>query len=241
MKLTRKNFLIQAKYADLRESASELEEFFLGFGAELYISKSQIVEYDRALLKRVQGLMRKKHLPLQIHAPIAPLERALYEKVALLSKDLKVAKVVAHAEASDSVSLWKEMLLLLREYGISVNIENHAEEYPDSIVGLYKKINSKTTALCLDPGHVNAFGKIGILEWLQKYPSGSLREVHLADNKGDDDTHLALGKGNIDIKAFFRALENRKEKITFVLEPKEREGAKESILFLRKNGFLEEK
>ena len=238
MQLNKQNLLIQAKYADLCENEAGLEEFFLGFGAELYMRGSAIEQYDVAIIKRMRLFIEKNRLPLQLHAPIASLDYSLYEKVVRLCKELNIITIVSHAEASDDVFLWKEISSLLARNGISMNLENHSEEYPDPIIELYKRINSKNVHLCIDPGHVNAFGKIGVCEWLEKYPLGALREVHLADNKGDSDAHLPLGRGNVDIKAFFLALEKRKEKIIFNLEPKKRIEAKESLLFLRENGFL---
>ncbi|MBL7158117.1 MAG: sugar phosphate isomerase/epimerase [Candidatus Omnitrophica bacterium] len=238
MYLTKQNFLIQAKYAGFCENEAGLEESLLGFGAELYMRSSAIEQYDAGIIKRIRLFIEKNRLPLQLHAPIVPLDYSLYEKVVRLCKELNINTIVSHREASDDVFLWKEISLLLARSGLRVNLENHCEGYPDSIVELYKRINLENVGLCIDPGHVNVFGKIGILEWLEKYPQGALREVHLADNEGDRDTHLPLGRGNIDIKAVFKALEKRNEKIVFVLEPKKKIEAKESLIFLRKNGFL---
>jgi len=238
MYLTKQNLLTQVKYANLLESEERLEERFLGFGAELYFKPREIGQYNTGITKRILEFVKKNHLPLQLHAPIAPLDCDLYEKVTHLSKELDIRTVVAHAEASEDVFLWKEISNLLARNSISLNLENHNESNPDPIISLYKNIGLKTVGLCVDPGHVNAFGKIGILEWIGKYPGGSLKEVHLADNLGDDDTHLPLGEGNIDIKALFETLEKRSENITFVLEPKSLAGARHSLEFLRNNKLL---
>ena len=75
--------------------------------------------------------------------------------------------------------------------------------------------------------------------WLGKYPAGSIKEVHLADNKGDDDTHLPLGEGTIDFVDFFKIFTARNEDCVFILEPRNLNEAVKSISFLRKGGFIE--
>ncbi|MGB2705979.1 MAG: sugar phosphate isomerase/epimerase family protein [Candidatus Omnitrophota bacterium] len=261
MRLSKKNFLIQVKYSDL-VSDTDIERYFLGFGGELYLSPEEIDNYDHLITARIKTFVKKNRFPLRLHAPITDIDysrihatissmQSLYNKIFKLCKALDIDAVVAHAEFNrnaefpvvkqfeNAVSLWRILNAGLSVHDIHLNIENHSEVEPDYLIGIMEKIGSPYFGMCVDIGHSNAFGKIEMKAWLGKYPAGSIREVHLADNAGDDDTHLPLGEGNVDFPAFFEALEARRDVCVFVLEPRDIREAQKSLSFLRKAGFLE--
>jgi sugar phosphate isomerase/epimerase len=53
------------------------------------------------------------------------------------------------------------------------------------------------TKLCLDIGHCNCFAEFSAIEFLERYKERVIH-IHLHDNDGIEDSHLAPGKGNID-------------------------------------------
>jgi len=255
MKLDKENFLVQVKYSDLASDA-DMGRYFPGFGGELYLNAAEISNYDPALIKGIKAFVKRNRFPLRLHAPITDIDysrihpaisgmQSLYNRVFKLCRCLDIHSVVAHAEFpvkkqfKNAVSLWRVISAGLSVHDIGLNIENHCEAEPDSLIGLMKEVDSPYFGMCVDIGHSNAFGKTGMEAWLEKYPAGSIREAHLADNAGDDDTHLPLGKGNIDFEAFFRALEARGDACTFVLEPRDVGETEKSLSFLRKAGLLE--
>ena len=263
MKIKKENFLIQVKYSDLLSDPGNIDRYFLGFGGELYFSTEEIANCDSRIIDEIKTFIKKNSLPLNLHAPIpdidyskpkdtASLMRSLYEKVITLCKDLNVNSIVAHAELNynidfpideqlkNAVDLWGILCGECAANKIAINVENHCEIKPDHLIELRRKIGSRNFGLCIDVGHCNAYGRLNIEGWLREYPVGSIREIHLADNVGDDDTHLPLGRGNIDLEAFFKHFAKRDEKAIFVLEPRNVEEAEESLAFLKKKGFLVE-
>jgi sugar phosphate isomerase/epimerase len=80
-------------------------------------------------------------------------------------------------------------------------------------------------------GHVQAFGGGNFQEWLTEL--GSLvGQLHLHDNHGDHDEHLALGQGIIPlprIMSFFAA-QNQAPLLT--LEPHQEDSLAPSLEFL---------
>ncbi len=60
---------------------------------------------------------------------------------------------------------------------------------------LLGEINTSYVGTCLDTGHAQLAGEMGIV--IQKL-SGHLKMVHVNDNRGDRDAHLVPGDGNID-------------------------------------------
>lgn len=263
MKIKKENFLIQTKYSDLVLDAGNVDRYFLGFGGELYLSAEEINNYDSRIIGGIKDFTQKNHLPLRLHGPIAkidysqiqstiPLMQSLYANTIKLCKILGINHIVTHAEfdysidfpvnkqLENAVSLWHVLCDDLSVNNIYINIENHCEIKPDHLIMLLEKINSPHFGMCVDIGHFNAFSDLGTKKCLAKYPIGSIKEVHLADNEGDDDTHLSLGEGNIDFASFFKILEKRSEDCVFILEPRNIAEAKKSLSFLRKEGFLVE-
>ncbi|HPA56953.1 MAG TPA: sugar phosphate isomerase/epimerase family protein [bacterium] len=53
------------------------------------------------------------------------------------------------------------------------------------------------TKFCLDIGHCNCFAGFSAVEFIERYKE-RVMHIHLHDNDGIEDSHLAPGKGNID-------------------------------------------
>lgn len=263
MKLRKDNFLIQLKYSDFKEEFKKREILSLGFGLELYFDNKELSGYDNLLIKKLQKIVIDQEIPLRLHAPIKKINyldpardisgiRLLYQDVIDACKLLNISNVVTHAELNEkdiypekniyenALNIWKELSCTLKEEGIRLVVENHFEQDPDFIIRLINDIKLTSAGLCVDVGHVNAFGKIGILEWIKKCPNALLKEIHLADNNGDDDTHLPLGDGNIDFKSIFDRLRTINQKCIFVLEPKTPSDVKRSIEYLRNLKLFDE-
>ena len=65
----------------------------------------------------------------------------------------------------------------------------------DDFSFLFKHLNSDHFFFCLDTGHANVAE--GVIPYINQF-GPKLRSVHFHDNYGDDDTHLPIGKGNIN-------------------------------------------
>jgi len=62
-----------------------------------------------------------------------------------------------------------------------------------------------------------------------------LGELHLHDNCGKQDEHLAMGKGNIDFQRIFKHLKDRRKDLpTITLEPHKEEDLWLSLEYLEK-------
>ena len=263
MKIDRKDFFIQVKYADLIVDRENIRKYFFGFGGELYLSAEEITGYDPQIIDDIKSFVRNNRLPLCLHAPISEIDysqvrdtasymQSLYRKVIRLCKALNINHVVAHAEFNyhtgfpidrqfeNAVLLWRALCDEFKINDIHINIENHNEREPDYLIMLMEKISSPYFGMCVDIGHFNAFSNLPLKKCLEKYPVSSIKEVHLADNKGDGDTHLPLGDGNIDFVSFFEIFSKRGERCAFVLEPRDIKEAQKSLSYLREKGFLVE-
>lgn len=251
------------KYSDLLADIKNIDKYFLGFSGELYFNPEEIISYVPQVINNIKSFVKSKHFQLRLHAPIIEIDysqiqntitniQSLYSKVFQLCKVLDINSVVAHVEFDyqndflmgkqfeSAYFLWRILCDQFSADNILINIENHCEIEPDYLIMLRERINSPYLGLCVDIGHFNAFGNLTPKKWLEKYPIGSIKEVHLADNEGDGDSHLPLGDGNIDFTSFFGMLSERNERCAFVLEPRNLREAQKSLSFLRKEGFIEQ-
>jgi sugar phosphate isomerase/epimerase len=81
-------------------------------------------------------------------------------------------------------------------YGIKVAFENIYDAAPDDLAGLLDLVDSTNAGICLDIGHFNVFSKQPLERWLEIL-GPHIFELHLHDNDGSADQHLALGDGRI--------------------------------------------
>ena len=261
MSIKKENFLIQVKYSDFLENNKIIKEHSFGFGGELYLSPSEILDYDPNVIEDIRLFAKNENIPFKLHAPIIEIEyskkdetlqnlRLLYTEVIGVCKILDIDHVVAHAEFKldteniqskefkNAMIIWDDLCKELSLNNINISLENHFEKTSDSLIKLKKSIKCDNLYMCLDVGHANAFGTNDIEKWIESYPKGSIDEIHLADNMGDDDTHLVLGAGNIDFEKVLTLLDKRKEKLIYVLEPKKVEDVAPSLEFLKKINFF---
>jgi sugar phosphate isomerase/epimerase len=69
---------------------------------------------------------------------------------------------------------------------------------------------------------MNAFSDTTMQHWLKDLGT-FVKEVHLHDNDGTRDDHLAIGAGNIDFEPLFEYMEVNRLRPIFTLEPHKKE------------------
>ena len=109
-----------------------------------------------------------------------------------------------------SIDFWAWMAAKLAENSSRLMLENVYEDGPDDIQLLFKSLHNAGVGFCLDAGHAVAFGQSGIGPWL-KVLGPHLGQLHLHDNLGNCDDHLAIGSGSIDFNIIFEFLKKSKQ------------------------------
>jgi sugar phosphate isomerase/epimerase len=80
----------------------------------------------------------------------------------------------------------------------------------------------------LDIGHHHVFGKKPLKEWVETLGK-KIMELHLHDNNGEEDTHLAIGKGNADFASLFQLIKENGLSPIITLEPHEEDTLWQSL------------
>ena len=190
-------------------------------------------EVHPKVLEAVSGVSaRILHAPFNELFPCAidKKARALaadrYRQTIELAKRYGATKVVIHGGynpwiyypvwyVEQSISFWKEFLK--EDPGVELVLENVLETEPEWLLDIVKGVDDPHLRLCLDVGHVNAYSKIPVLDWLKQW-APHLSHFHIHNNDGTADQHKALPDGTIPVKELLRQIDQYCPHGTITLE-----------------------
>ena len=201
-----------------------------GLNPEIGIDAGAIERYSPQDFAEVAEALRRHRLTVTLHAPFVDLSagssdpairavtRRRFDELIDLVPLFRPATVVAHAGydwqryeyfrgvwLDHSVTFWSAVAERLNREGCRLMLENVYEQGPNEIIELFDRLRSHGVGLCLDCGHLTAFGRTPIEAWLRVL-GPFIGQLHLHDNGGKKDDHLALGRGRIDFRPLFAFL-----------------------------------
>lgn len=195
--------------------------------------------------------------PITMHGPFLDLSPASpdpgvreltlhrYRQALHIAAQLKAESIVFHTQYNPNVKeqayltnwitanarFWTDLLPEIEASETCVVLENMWDHRPDHIASLLAEVNSPRLNFCLDASHAHLFSEVSLSEWVSVL-GDSLTYVHLSDNRGQWDDHIALGEGEVNISALLTAIEQRALSPWFVLEISSFEAAMHSLQFL---------
>jgi len=217
---------------------------------------------DRFTVSKVEAIVRPLHdcgLTITVHAPfmdlspgspdpqIRALTRQRLEKLLGLMPVLSPKTVVCHTGYDhrrywhmrdiwirNSLETWTWFGQEIRDLGAVMMLENVYERGPDDMLCLFERFQELEVGFCLDTGHQAVFSNAPLEEWIDAM-GPYLGQLHLHDNLGMRDDHLALGRGNIDFHKLLDLLVSiEKFPQIITLEPHEKEAFWESLEYLER-------
>lgn len=133
--------------------------------------------------------------------------------------------------------VWEEVNGAADEEGVEVCFENSYEPTAEFFADLFNTFADDRTRMCFDPAHVHLYSRDGQSAWV--ITMGHLiTHLHLNDNGGVSDDHMALGEGEIPYATILPDICGACLDSTVVLEMQS-DKALQSIRFLRSIGLLE--
>lgn len=132
---------------------------------------------------------------------------------------------------------WFAAELQLR--GARLVLENTYETDPGLHLALLDRLKPCNVGFCLDTGHSNAFGKQPLETWLESGLLPYLAEIHLHDNHGESDAHLAPGSGSVNFAPLLKYLRTmpRQNWPLITLEPHEKPDLLLALKFVKNKLF----
>ncbi len=130
-----------------------------------------------------------------------------------------------------AAATYRELGTQAAGHGVRVMLENVYERDPGLIREAIRRIDLANVRVCLDVGHLNAFGGGDFQGWLETlWPI--IGHLHLHDNLGTLDDHQALGTGNIPLQFVLTFLAARGVRPLITLEPHQEGSLTPSLEYL---------
>ncbi len=223
------------------------------------------VLYDEPLAEfaRIAAILKKEGLACTLHAPFHDLIPGALDPGVLTATRGKLRKafelipvfeprsIVCHLnfEAdkhggareerwfAHSLATWQGLLAIAAAHATPMMLENTYEKSPIQLKRMLTALASPLARFCLDVGHVTAFARNSWRDWLPELAPW-LGQLHLHDNDGRTDAHLAVGEGIFDFKGLFAFLRDQGLSPLVTLEPHHQAGLSTSLASLDRMEFF---
>ena len=189
--------------------------------------------------------------PMAIEPLVVDVAYRRYAQTLEYCRRFGASKMIVHANYDENlyfpqwfinrhIDFWKKFLAE-HDDDITICVENVKEEDPELILGILRGVDDPRLKMCLDVGHAN-LSSIAPTDWLRTCAS-FISHYHIHNNFGAPkegrrswgDRHLALGNGNIDMKALLTLAEELTPDATAAIESYDPES---SVQWLKDNGFI---
>jgi len=209
---------------------------------EIGIDGDIIDTHSKKELSEIASLLKQEGLLITLHGPFYDLVPGGMDKKILKTTRERLKQtfdlipvfepisIVCHTgydknryhEVEDewlatAIDTWRPIVKDLEGTRTTLVLENVYEKKPALLQKLLRGLNSEKAGFCFDAGHMNVFSKTDMEDWLTALGS-FVKELHLHDNNGTWDDHMAIGTGNIDFESLFRYVEENHLKPIITIE-----------------------
>ena len=165
--------------------------------------------------------------PSAIDPKVKAIAAERYRQVIQVAKGYGIKKIVVHGGynpriyfpiwyTEQSVLFWKEFVQEIPEDMVFC-LENVFEEEPAMLTEIIRQVNDPRIRMCLDVGHVNAYSKISVMEWLESC-ADLTEHFHIHNNDTSRDAHGQLMDGTIPMKELLAVIDEKCPNATLTLE-----------------------
>ena len=228
-----------------------------GFAGWEIVSDGNYRLDDPACYRRIEDVLASTNLKTTVHAPYGDLNLATLNDPIWRESIRQISTCIEHASTiSDRVTIhpgymspvgklmpqkvWNLQKDALRQIGrvavehnMTACLENMISmkeflcRFPEELIGMTEGIEG--IGMTFDFGHANTVGKVQ--EFLPYV--GRAKHIHIHDNHGESDEHLALGEGTINWAVVGSEIARRYKGIA-VIEGRSVEEGKKSLVVFRK-------
>lgn len=176
--------------------------------------------------------------PLSLHGPFLDLNPAAFDskiravtmtrfrQAYEIAAELQAEKIIYHSGfipgiyylegwAERAAEFWNDFLPGKTE--IPVLMENVLDPKPEEFAKVAELVEQENFHFCFDIGHANCYSRSGVFDWIH-WLSGKITHVHIHDNNGERDAHMALGDGDIPYPAVVETIKAWAQDVTCTIE-----------------------
>lgn len=227
-----------------------------GLNPEIGLDAASLERFSRADFQRVADQLHRAGLSITLHAPFQDLlpgaldarilaaTRARLQDAFDLLDIFQPRSIVCHIgfEArhytgveevwlAHSLATWEPLAAQAARSDTLVALENVYETDPGLIRRLFAALQAPNIRFCLDVGHLQAFGGGDFSTWLAEL-GDLVGQLHLHDNHGTGDEHLALGQGIVPLPLVLSYFAARDRAPIITLEPHHEKSLQPSLAYL---------
>ena len=189
-------------------------------------------------------------IPFSVDERIKQISRLRIDQSIAAAKQMGAKAVVFHTGynprlnsaayvekwVKDNAEYWSD--ILKRNSGINIYLENTFEETPEILEVLSEQLSKYPNyGVCLDYAHAS-LSKTEPTVWAKQL-GRFVKHIHINDNDGISDLHLAWGDGVIDRNRFYEDYETHMKGATVLVETASYENTVKSLEKLAEEGFLD--
>ncbi len=254
---------VNAPWYDLKERYLEL---FTEHKIQPEIGLEGLCLYEESIdsFREIAHILKENDLSCTLHAPFFDLAPGALDPEILEASRNKLRKAFALIEifqpksivchmnfeqnkqgykmekwAESSLGTWRELTDIASKNNCLLMLENTYETTPDAHERMLSSLDSGSAGFCLDVGHLMSFARSPWQDWLPRL-SPWLGQLHLHDNNGDQDQHLAPGLGNFNFAELFHFLNSNGLRPLVTLEPHSEEDLWAAFAYLDKTKLLDQ-
>ena len=234
------------------QAAFEYNDFFLGAVLDDKAKQAELIDfYAKVRSDFSKDTMHGAFLDVTVHSTDKRIKEVSELRVRQsmdIAKEMGLRGVVFHTnriygfrEAS-YLKNWEEanyrfFSTICEEYpNQQVFMENMFDEAPDILMGLAERMKSCTNfGICLDYGH-GAISEIAESGWM-RLMAPYVKHMHINDNDGSNDLHLAVGDGRLKWKKFTKEIEDYQMDTTVLVEVTGVEKQKKSLEYMTEHSI----
>ena len=223
-----------------------------------------LYEENDAEFTKIAKVLQDNNLSCTLHAPFFELAPGALDPEILKASRNKLRKafrlipifqpksIVCHLnfeenkqgykmEAWEAAALptWQELAGIAQKNNCRMMLENTYEKTPAAHERILSRLSKEAAGFCLDVGHLLCFAKSRWQEWLPQLLPW-LGHLHLHDNDGTRDQHLALGLGSFNFQELFEYLAQQKVSPLITLEPHSEEDLWSAFDYLDRTLLLDQ-
>jgi sugar phosphate isomerase/epimerase len=244
--------------------SSGLLELFLSnnLQPEIGLEGNSLWKTNTSRFAQLAEAFKNQNLQCTLHAPffdlvpggfdqrVVAVTREKLTKAFALLQVFKPASIVCHLGFEENkhrgkfnkwletaLETWYPLLDMADQENTLVMFENTYEISPDVHEILFEKLDAPHLGFCMDTGHLTAFAHTSWHPWIETLGT-RLGQLHLHDNDGNGDNHIALGKGIFDFSELFSFLRTQPDVPLLTLEPHTEHDLWQSLAYIQKNDLF---